>query len=143
MSQLVKRNGTLFPLLSDFFDTDKFFSSWPELQVAEIPSANITEREKDFLVELAAPGLEKKDFKVELEENMLTISAEKEQKSEEKKNGTVRKEFSYNSFCRSFRLPENSKADKIEAAYENGILKIEIPKKEISVSKPKKEIAVA
>ena len=161
MAQLVvKRNGNLFPsLMTDLLDTDRFFDTdlldlesdllfpssmiLPSRAIGRIPSANITEREKDYLIELAAPGMSKKDFKVELENDVLSISAEKEEKRDEKENGLTRKEFSYESFCRTFRLPENSKAEKIASAYENGILKIEIPKKEITVSKPKKAIAVA
>jgi len=154
MALLVKRNGNLFPsLVTDLLDTERFFDTdlldlesdllFPSTSRSIIPSANITERDKDYLIELAAPGLSKKDFKVELENHTLSISSEKEEKHEEEENGISRKEFSYNSFCRSFRLPENSKADKIEAEYENGVLKIEIPKKEITVSKPKKEITVS
>lgn len=155
MTQLVvKRKAGLTPtLLTDLLDTNRFFDSdlldldsdflMPTRVLGKIPSVNITERDKDFLIELAAPGLTKKDFKVELDNDMLSISAEKEEKREEKENGSTRKEFSYNSFCRSFRLPENSKAEKIEAEYENGILKIEIPKKEMTISKPKKAIAVS
>jgi HSP20 family protein len=161
MAQLVvKRNGNSFPsLMTDLLDTDRFFDTdlldlesdllfpssviLPSSAIGRIPSANITEREKDYLIELAAPGMSKKDFKVELENDVLSISAEKEAKRDEKENGLTRKEFSYESFCRSFRLPENGKAEKIDAKYENGILKIEIPKKEITVSKPKKAIAVA
>lgn len=154
MALIVRRNGNLFPsLMTDLLDTERFFGTdlidlesdltLPINGKSFIPSANITERDKDFLIELAAPGMAKKDFKVELENNTLSISSEKEEKHEEKKDGVSRKEFSYNSFCRSFRLPENSKADKIEAEYENGILKVAIPKKEITVSKAKKEIAVS
>jgi HSP20 family protein len=80
-----------------------------------------------------------------MENDYLTISSEKEDTKEEKEkaNGKVtRKEYSYESFSRSFRMPENCKADKIEARYDNGVLKVSVPKKELSVSKPKKEIAV-
>lgn len=157
---VVNRRGSLLPsLMTDLLDTDRFFDTdlldlesdllfpsnvvLPSRTIGRIPSANITERDKDYLIELAAPGLAKKDFKVELEGDMLSISAEKEEKRDEKENGLTRKEFSYESFCRTFRLPENSKAEKIDAEYENGILKIAIPKKEITVSKPKKEISVA
>ena len=147
MALIVRRNGSLFPsLMTDLLDTERFFDTdlvLPTSTKSFIPAANITERDKDFLIELAAPGMTKKDFKVELENNTLSISSEKEEKHEEKKDGVSRKEFSYNSFCRSFRLPENSKADKIEAEYENGILKVAIPKKEVTITKAKKEIAVS
>ncbi len=154
MALVVRRNGNLFPfVMTDLLDTERFFDTDlidldTDLLISTngrdvIPSANITERDKDYLIELAAPGMSKKDFKVELENNTLSISSEKEEKREEEENGISRKEFSYNSFCRSFRLPENSKSDKIDAEYENGILKVSIPKKEVTVSKTKKEIAVS
>ncbi len=154
MTLLVRRNGSLFPsVMTDLLDTERFFDTdlldldsdllMPAGSRSFVPSANITERDKDFLIELAAPGMSKKDFKVELENHTLSISSEKEEKHEEEENGITRKEFSYNSFSRSFRLPENSTADKIQAEYENGLLKIVIPKKEVTVSKPKKEITVS
>lgn len=151
MTSLIKRNGNLFPkVVSDFFG-DRFFdnnlfdwtSDFLKPVRAAVPAANVTERDKDFLVEMAVPGMEKKDFKVEVENNMISISAEKEEKNEEKESGNTRREFSYNSFCRCFTLPENSIADKISSKYENGILSIEIPKKEVTVSKIAKQIAVS
>jgi HSP20 family protein len=147
MSLLVKRSGNLFPsLVSDFFDTDLLS---PELfnfegsMVSNLPSVNITEGDKNFKIELAAPGFEKKDFKVETDNGMLTISSEKEKEDKEETDNYRRREFSYSSFRRSFQLPENSIQDKIEAKYENGVLKLTLPKKEISISKPKKEIKIA
>ena len=153
MAQLLAKNGrrTLPAMLSNFFDTERFFPesllNWdtgvfPWLGVEKVPSVNITERDKDFLIEVAAPGLDKKDFKVEIENDILTISAEKEEMKEEKMDGMTRKEFAFNKFCRSFRLPENSKAEKIDATYKDGILKIEIPKMEVKPVKPSKAVAV-
>lgn len=147
MSLLVKRNGNFFPsVVSDLFDTDLFS---PELLNFEgslpsrIPSVNITEGDKNFKIELAAPGFEKKDFKIETDNGMLTISSEKEKEDKEESENYKRREFSYSSFRRSFQLPENSLQDKIEAKYENGVLKLTLPKKEVTVSKPKKEIKIA
>jgi HSP20 family protein len=147
MSLLVKRNGNLFPsLVSDFFDTDLLS---PELfnfegsMVSKLPSVNITEGDKNFKIELAAPGFEKKDFKIEADNGLLTISSEKEKEDKEETDNYRRREFFYSSFRRSFQLPENSIQDKIEAKYENGVLKLTLPKKEISISKPKKEIKIA
>lgn len=152
MSLLVKRNGDLFPtLINDFFDTDlafrpnllgfdkKFFKGLE----ANFPSVNITDDEKNFKIELAAPGLEKKDFKVETDNGTLTISSEKEKESKEEKENYYRREFSYNGFSRSFQLPENSLPEKMEAKYENGVLKLTLPKKEIAKVNSKKEIKVA
>ena len=153
MNLVVKRNGSMFPtLLSDVMDVDDFFNTnlidlenkfFSNTVLSRVPSANVTEREKDFLVEMAVPGMEKKDFTIELDGDYLTVSAEKEETKEDATNGSSRREFSYNSFTRSFRLPDNHKEDKIKAEYANGILKIEIPKKEVTVTKPTKKIAVS
>lgn len=149
----VKKNGSAFPkLVNDFFETD--FFARPSLldfdgglsrlsMLAEVPSVNIIENEQDYKFELAAPGLDKKDFKIETDNNTLTISSEKKEEKKEEKENYSRKEFSYESFCRSFQLPENSIPDKIDARYENGILKLTLPKKEVTISQPKKEIKVS
>lgn len=151
---LVKRNGSPFPklLLNDFFDNNTldipamfdFDGNFSRFGLsAKIPSVNITENNENYFIQLAAPGLEKKDFKIEVENDMLTISSQKEQQSDEEKDNYRRREFSYQSFSRSFQLPENSQADKIEAQYQDGILKLTLPKKEITLPAPKKEIAIA
>ena len=147
MTTLVKRNRVTLPtLVNDFFDSNLFdfdggFSKLANTKFT--PSVNVTETDKDFKIEVAAPGLEKNDFKVEVDKGILTISAEKsEEKKEEKKNFT-RREFSYEQFARSFQLPDNTIAEKIDAKYDNGILNIVLPKKEVTVSNPKKEIKVS
>ena len=148
---LIVRNRSLLPTLSNFFDTGKFFS--PSIfdfdgdimdfdKSMMMPEANIIENDKDFRIEIAAPGLEKKDFNVAVQDGMLIVSAEKEQEKKEDRKNYKRREFSYNSFSRSFMLPENSLSDKIDAKYENGVLRLTLPKKEVAVSKPKKEIKV-
>jgi HSP20 family protein len=147
MTTLVKRNRAFFPtLVNDLFDTNVFDLNgdtfkWSNAKLT--PSVNVTETAKEFKVELAAPGLEKKDFKIEVENGILTISAEKQEEKEEKDKNWIRKEFSYNQFVRSFQVPETTLADKIDAKYENGVLKISLPKKEVTVSNPKKEIKVS
>ena len=82
------------------------------------------------MVSLAAPGLKKDEIKIDVEGNMLTISSEKEEKIEEKDKKFTRKEYSYSSFSRSFTLPEDVKAESIDAHYENGVLEIKLPRKE-------------
>ncbi len=94
------------------------------------PAVNIQEDEKQFILELAAPGLQKDDFKINLDNQLLTISKEATEENEEVKENYTRKEFVYNSFSRSFRLPKFILADKIKADYENGILKVSLPKDE-------------
>lgn len=152
MSLLIKSNGGFPTLLSDWFNpgmlTSGLFDIDSEVPFSalrlgmNVPSANLSETAKDYLIELAAPGLERKDFKVEVDKNMLTISSEKKEEKKEEKGGYTRKEFSYDSFSRSFTLPENVKDGNIDAKYQDGVLKITIPKKEITVSKVVKEIAV-
>lgn len=145
MATLVKRN-TLFPTLVDDFFTNDLFNFDRDLMKFKTditPNVNVSETDKEYKIEMAAPGLEKKDFKISVEKGILTVSAEKEsEKSEEKKN-YWRREFSYNQFSRSFSVPANSVADKIDAKYENGILNITLPKKEIAAPNPKKDIKVA
>ena len=94
------------PVLSDFFDNDRFFDAdW--LRKQSVPAVNVKETEKTFEIELAAPGLTKKDFEISVDNGMLTISSEKKEEKEEKEKNYTRKEFSYSSFSRSFTLPEN------------------------------------
>ena len=138
MKTLAKRNIEMFPsLVSDFFRTpfmrsglfDVDMDLLPARLGGTVPSANISETEKEFFIKLAAPGLLKKDFKIEVENDMLTISAEKEEEKNEKEKGHNKREYSFNSFSRSFTLPENCKAEKIDAKYDDGVLKIRVPKK--------------
>jgi HSP20 family protein len=95
-----------------------------------LPAVNVKETDKAYEINLAAPGLEKTDFKIDLNGNMITISAEKEKTEEEKEDGFTRKEYNFNSFSRSFTLPEDTVADKIDANYVNGELRLSLPKKE-------------
>lgn len=119
------------------FVFDEFFKPWNEWfeggvfgRTMNIPAVNITEQKDDYLVSLAAPGLKKDDFKIDIEGNMLVISCEKEEKKEEKEMKFTRKEYNYTSFERSFTLPDEILREKIEARYEDGILKLFLPKKE-------------
>ncbi|MEH6306683.1 Hsp20/alpha crystallin family protein [Olivibacter sp. CPCC 100613] len=129
---LVRR--TSFPsLFDDFFNRDLL--NWDKgnfsaLNVT-VPSVNIKETADSYEVEMAAPGMNKNDFKVELDGNLLTISSSKELNDEKKEEGYARKEFSYQSFQRSFNFPKDVvDEDKIEAKYENGLLQLTVPKKE-------------
>jgi HSP20 family protein len=146
---LVKRENYL-PSWSGFFNDflNRDWYDWSNqnysLTNTTIPSVNIKETENEFVVEMAAPGMAKEDFKIDLNNNLLTISSEKQAEShtEEGKNIT-RREFSYQSFSRSFALPAIVETDKITAKYENGILKVTIPKKEEARPKPLKQINVS
>lgn len=127
--------------LSDFFDNDRFFDT-EGLRRQSMPSVNVKESEKDFEVEVAAPGLSKKDFNITVENGVLTISSEKEEQKEEKDKDFTRREFSYSAFSRAFTLPENVNEDDVKATYQDGILRLNISKKNIAVSKAKKAIEV-
>ncbi|GAB4135318.1 MAG: Hsp20/alpha crystallin family protein [Raineya sp.] len=143
---LVKRNNSLFPAFSSMFDD--FFTNDFALKntsLATVPAVNIREDENGFAVELAAPGKQKSDFQINLEHNVLSISSESKQENEEKdeKGRYTRREFSYSSFQRSFVLPNSVDGDKISATYENGVLHIQIPKKEEVKKKPTRTIEIA
>lgn len=129
----------------DFFGKD-FFGINPNDLVKSTPAVNVKEDDKNFTLEVAAPGLQKEHFNVAVDENVLTISAEtKSEKSEDDENSKfTRKEFSYTSFSRSFTLDEETvDTEKIVAKYENGILNITIPKKEkTEVVKKLKSISI-
>jgi HSP20 family protein len=133
-------------LVNDFFNTD--FSDWSLRHYSDtnttLPAVNIKENTDGFMVEMAAPGMTKDDFKIELNNDLLTISSEKKNEHETKEGETyTRREYSYQSFSRSFTLPKSVDAEKISAKYENGILSIEIPKKEEAKPKPAKQISIA
>ncbi|HEX2533528.1 MAG TPA: Hsp20/alpha crystallin family protein [Chitinophagaceae bacterium] len=110
-----------------------------------IPAVNIRETGEHFEVEVAAPGMQRDDFRIELDDTLLTISSNRRNEQEERDNGrTVRREFSYQSFQRSFRLPkEVVDADGISARYENGLLLLVIPKKEEVKQRPPRMIEIA
>lgn len=108
-----------------------------------VPSVNLAESEKDWHIELSAPGFSKEDFKLNLEKDLLTISAEHKAEAKTEGKEYSRREFSFGSFSRAFRIKENSiDEDKIQAVYENGILNITLPKKESEPEKKVKEIRV-
>jgi HSP20 family protein len=141
------RFSNQFPTLFDrFFENDLFDWSNRNYSTTDttLPSVNIKESVDDFEVELAAPGFEKKDFNIELNHDLLTISSEKKVENETKEGQQfARREFSYQSFSRSFTLPNTADSEKIKAKYENGILKVSIPKREEAKPKPPKQIAIS
>ncbi len=140
MSNLSKFSERSFmsPFFSDVFD-DSFFSTRNR---ETLPAANIAETDKSFSIELAVPGYKKEDFKVKVDKDMLTISAETKSETSDKGKEYTRKEYNYSSFARSFRLPDNVKDDAISAKYDNGILQLNLPKSNVQVTATK-EIKVA
>lgn len=107
----------------------------------QVPAVNIKEEEKNFLLELVAPGLKKDDFKINVEKNLLTISSEVKTENEEKSENYSRKEFGLSSFSRSFKISDNIQVDEISASYEAGILKVTLPKN--ADAKLSREIKIA
>ena len=145
---LMKRNDFM-PSWSNFFNDffDKDLLSWSNKHFSDtnttLPAVNIKEDDDGFEVEMAVPGMTKKDFKINLENNMLCISSEKKMEGERKEGNYSRKEFSYQSFSRSFALPQSVDEGKINAKYENGILCLSIPKKEEAKPKPPRMIDIS
>jgi HSP20 family protein len=147
---IVKRNNNFYPTFPTFFDNflNRGLMDWENLNFSDtnttIPAVNVKEDQDKFEIEVAAPGMKKDDFRLKLENNVLTISSERKEEREEKKENYSRKEFSYQSFQRSFNLPEGHiKSDKIAARYTDGILTIELPKREEVKPQPPKEISIS
>ncbi|MBK9463967.1 MAG: Hsp20/alpha crystallin family protein [Chitinophagaceae bacterium] len=147
-NRAVDKPKTSWPSFFDNGWMDKFFNApldefFNYGKVLNVPAVNVTETEKDFRLSIAAPGLEKKDFKIDAYDDMLTISAEHEKEQKEEKDGRFnRREYNYSSWSRSFTLPENCDFGKIDAEYKNGELKIVIPKIEVKEPKKMKTISV-
>ena len=132
--------GSLFG--PDFLNDSFELSSYNRLGLT-VPSVNVSENAKEFRLEVAAPGLSRKDFKIEMENNCLTISAEKKEEKKETEDDYTRREYSFNSFTRTFNLPENIKEGNIDAHYENGILTVLVPKLKETPVKVARQIAVS
>lgn len=145
--KLIKRSN-LHPTFPSFFDdffTKDFLGFDRDLPFfTTTPQVNIREENEAYLIEMAIPGLSKEDFNVELNQNLLTISYEKkEETNEEEKGKFTRREFNYTSFSRSFTVPENTvNFEKIDAKYDNGILKLTLPKMEEAKTKAKRTISI-
>jgi HSP20 family protein len=142
MSNLVNFNSDINSIFDDLFNNSISNFVGSDF-AANIPSVNISESADDFKIELAAPGLKKEYFDINVEKNTLTISAKKEKANEVDDGKITRKEFSYASFSRSFQLPEGVESNAIIASYESGILGIVLPKKEEAKELPPKAILVS
>lgn len=133
--------------MEDFFEnrlrSHRFFNDRFWNGKANEPALNIKETDKFFDIELAAPGFEKEDFKVTVEDGYLNIGAEKTVSKEEKEEEYTRREFSYNSFERGLPLPENVKEEEIAAKYKNGILRFKLMKKETEEKKKPKVVEIS
>lgn len=141
---LTKSQENIPSVFNDFF---KPWNEWFEkgsllTRPLTVPPVNITENKDNYEVSLGVPGLKKDDFKIDVDGNMLTISSEKEESREEKEKSFTRKEYSYSSFSRSFTLPDEVNKERIEAKYEDGVLKLTLPRKEEAKKITAKKIVV-
>jgi HSP20 family protein len=144
MGMLLKRRDA-FPsvfgnLFEDFFRDDVLL---PAMVGNSVPAVNISEEKDKYQIEVAVPGMEKKDFKLDLDNNILTISCEKETQESKKEQKYTRKEFSFTSFQRSFTLPEGVDIEKVDAAYKDGLLVVHLPKTNVAQAKPVKSIKIS
>jgi HSP20 family protein len=125
-----KGANALLPGFNDVFESifnDTFFN---DRMASRVPAVNISETEEAYYLELAAPGLKKQDFKISLDRHVLNISVEEQKENNTEGKRYSKKEFSYTSFVRSFTLPDLADHNRIEAAFEDGVLTIDIAKKE-------------
>jgi len=124
------------------FFPDRFYGT---NALGQTPAVNVVENKEGFRIEVAAPGLKKEDFKLHLNNNRLTISAQKQSEAAEanKEEKYTRHEFSYRSFQRTFTLPQSVNGEAVEATYTDGILHVSLPKREEAKVKPAREIAIA
>lgn len=144
MMNLVKRTPStnLLPSVMEELFTPLWLSDTENFNTRMVPPVNIKETDKTYEVELSAPGKKKQDFNIEIDDELLTISSEFKNEKTEEVGKFTRKEFSYSSFMRSFALPENVKQENIKAAYDNGILRITLPKSKEVAPKHKKVIDI-
>ncbi|MBS1586603.1 MAG: Hsp20/alpha crystallin family protein [Bacteroidetes bacterium] len=143
LKSLLRANSSFPETINDLFKPmnewlDDAFWNKPMLS----PAVNISESDKEYTMTVAAPGMKKDDFKVDVENGTLSISAKIEENKEEKEKNYTRKEYNYSSFSRSFSIPESVKEDQIEASYNNGVLTLTLPKEETKTKKNGKSIAV-
>ena len=149
MNLIVRKPQIDFPfagnLIDQFFNNDWFDWSSRNFSVTNttLPAVNVKEDNEKFQVEVAAPGLKKEDFKIELHNNLLSISSEKKEENKQEEGNYSRREFSYQSFVRSFTLPNTVDGDKIAASYADGVLTLNIPKKEEAKPKPSRLVQIS
>lgn len=142
---LVKRNQTaqLPNLLDDFLKAD-WFGGTSNSFAMNTPAVNVIEREDSFSVQVAAPGMKKEDFNIELDNDMLSISAEQKIENDQEEEGKyTRREFSFSTFKRNFNLPDTINTAEIKAEYLDGVLHVELPKREEAKTQPKRLIEIS
>lgn len=147
---IIRKEPSTMPTFSNFFDDflGKDLFSWSQLNNSQtgttIPAVNVKESDENFQLELAAPGLKKEDFKVEINNNVLSISCEQRTEKEEKEGERYsRREFSYQAFKRAFTLPSSVDTEHIAARYEDGLLHLTLPKREEAKVKPVRTVNIS
>ncbi len=138
---LLRKQSPFFPSLVDEFVNKDWNIELPSLSTT-LPAVNIIEKEKEYKIELAVPGMRKDHFEIEMEEGILSISANRDEEKTSEKGKFTRREFSYNSFRRSFTIPESVDPAKIDANYAKGVLFISLPKRKEALPQPKKLISI-
>jgi len=140
---LARINRGFVPAYWDDFFNDTFFNNVnPAACRGTAPAVNVAEEDMAFRIDMAVPGLSRKDFRIDLENDVLTISSDIKENKEDKKHNYMRREFSYSTFKRSFQLPETIDQENIKASHDAGILTIQLPKKEEVVQKAAKQIEI-
>jgi len=140
---LARINRRYVPAYWDDFFNDSVFNSFTHSGLdRSSPAVNVVEEDKAYRIEVAVPGMTRKDFRIDLEDNLITISSEQKEKNEEKNLRYMRREFQTSTFKRSFQLPETVEVDIIKASHDAGILTIELPKKDEVVQKAPKQIEI-
>ncbi len=138
-----RRKGSMPSIVDEFFGRDLMSDLFEDVQTGiSVPAVNIIECRDDYRIEVAAPGLTKKDFNISVEDNILTITSEKEYDEEKKDEKFMRREFGYSAFRRTFSLPEGVDAEKINASHKDGVLTIILPKKEEVKARAPKQIKI-
>ena len=134
---------TWLPEIWDEFFGKGFETAFDDNMRSTIPAVNISEGKDHYTIEFAAPGMNKKDFKIDLHNNVLTVSSEKKIEDKKEEENFMRREFRYSNFSRSFTLPDSVDSDKIKAKHDNGILSISVPKRPEAVEKGPKQIDIS
>ena len=140
---LARINRNYVPAYWDDFFNDSFFKQVNSTtSKGNTPAVNVSEDEKGYFIEVAAPGIDRKDFRLEIENDVLTISSEHKESKKEEKQNYLRREFNYKTFKRSFQLPETIDQEQIKATHEAGVLTLSLPKIEEVVQKAPKQIEI-
>lgn len=140
---LARINRNFVPAYWDDFFNDRFYRNFHTSSSQNLtPAVNVVEEDRAFKIEMAVPGVPRKDFHLEIEDDVLTISTEKKESKKDEQSNYLRREFNYKSFKRSFQLPETVDQENIQASHESGILTVLLSKKEEVVQKAPKQIEV-